>query len=281
MRFWCSNDGRNWTWEWQPYWGAWLMVAALAWAYWRGGVFAADQPAKRKAGAVVGMFLLLAGIDWPLAKLGAGYLVTAQMIRQIIIVMIACPLLLWSAPPAVGRWLVGGPKRKSLYRLCTNPRVTLPVALGLLIAVTAPLIVERFVRSQIGSFGMDIVWMLAGVLIWLPVQPPRPLRARLQGPPLVVYLIVVSVVPLPVAFFMTWSEFPIFEVYENSPRVFDVLTAADDQQLGSAIFQVVGGLVIWVQIGARFISMSNEGKPQPKYRGRLVTSTPTEGDSTP
>lgn len=277
MRFWCSNDGRNWTWGWQPYWGAWAIVAGLAFAFWRGGAFDAAQPRNRKVAVGLGLFLLLAGIDWPLASLGAGYMVTAQMIRQIIIVMIACPLLLWGAPPSFGRWLVATERRKSIYRVVTSPKLTLPVALGLLIAVTAPVVVEDLVTSQIGSFAMDLVWMAAGVLIWLPVQAPRPLRARLQGPPLVVYLIIVSVVPLPIAFFMTWSPFPIFEVYENSPRVFDWLSAEHDQELGAAIFQVAGGLVIWAQIAVRFITMSKEGKDQPKFRGKLISSASQGG----
>lgn len=279
MRFWCSNDGRNWTWGWQPYWGAWAIVAALAFAYWKGGAFDSSQPRNRKIAVGLGLFLLLAGIDWPLASLGAGYMVTAQMIRQIIIVMIACPLLLWGAPPSLGRWLVATERRKAVYRVVTSPKLTLPVALGLLMAVTAPVVVEDLVTSQIGSFAMDVVWMAAGVLIWLPVQAPRPLRARLQGPPLVVYLIIVSVVPLPIAFFMTWSPFPIFEVYENSPRVFDWLSAEHDQELGAAIFQVAGGLVIWAQIAVRFITMSKEGKDQPKFRGKLVSSASQGGVS--
>lgn len=279
MRFWCSNDGRNWTWGWQPYWGAWAIVAALAFAYWKGGAFDSSQQRNRKIAVGLGLFLLLAGIDWPLASLGAGYMVTAQMIRQIIIVMIACPLLLWGAPPSLGRWLVATERRKAVYRVVTSPKLTLPVALGLLMAVTAPVVVEDLVTSQIGSFAMDVVWMAAGVLIWLPVQAPRPLRARLQGPPLVVYLIIVSVVPLPIAFFMTWSPFPIFEVYENSPRVFDWLSAEHDQELGAAIFQVAGGLVIWAQIAVRFITMPKEGKDQPKFRGKLVSSASQGGVS--
>ncbi|NLA37232.1 MAG: cytochrome c oxidase assembly protein [Actinobacteria bacterium] len=279
MRFWCSNDGRNWTWNWQPYWGAWVIVAALAFAFWKGGTFDKAQPRNRKIAVVLGLFLLLAGTDWPLASLGAGYMVTAQMIRQIIIVMIACPLLLWGAPPSLGRWLVATERRKTIYRVITSPKVTLPVALGLLMAVTAPVVVEDLVTSQLGSFAMDVIWMTAGLLIWLPVQAPRPLRARLQGPPLVVYLIIVSVVPLPIAFFMTWSPFPIFEVYENSPRVFDWLSAEHDQELGAAIFQVAGGLVIWAQIAVRFITMSKEGKDQPKFRGKLIPSASHGGPS--
>ncbi|MEZ5253609.1 MAG: cytochrome c oxidase assembly protein [Microthrixaceae bacterium] len=274
MRFWCSNTGENWTWSWQPYWGAWIVVALLGFAYYRAGAFRPEHGKGRRIGIVVGLVLLLAGIDWPLATLGAGYLITAQMVRQIIIVMIACPLLLWAAPPAAGRALVATERRKVIYRVVSSPKFTLPVALGMLIAVTAPVVVDRLITSQIGSFLMDVIWIGAGILIWLPVQPPRPLRARVQGPPQVVYLIIVSVVPLPIAFFMSWSPFPIFAEYELAPRIWDGLSAANDQELGAAIFQVVGGLVIWAQIAVRFIKMSREGNETPKFRGKLVPSQP-------
>ena len=277
MRFWCSNDGSNWTWSWQPYWGAWGIVAAIAFAFYKGGAFKKEHPRNKRIGVVIGLVLLLAGTDWPLAALGAGYLITAQMVRQILIVMIACPLLLYGAPPALGRWMVGTERRKKVYRVITSPKFSLPVALGLLVAVTAPAVVDPLVTSQLGSFLMDAVWMLAGVLIWLPVQPPRPLKARIQGPPLVVYLIVVSIVPLPIAFFMSWSPFPLFEIYEGSPRIWDWLSASQDQELGAAIFQVAGGLVIWAQIAARFIKMAGADDRQ-KFRGKLVPSTDSGGN---
>ena len=54
MRFWCSNDGSNWTWSWQPYWGAWGIVAAIAFAFYKGGAFKKEHPRNKRIGVVIG-----------------------------------------------------------------------------------------------------------------------------------------------------------------------------------------------------------------------------------
>ena len=98
MRWWCSNDGSNWSWTWKPYIGAWAIVAAVAVWLWRSGAFRSEVPARRKVSLALGLVLILGGTDWPLSTLGAGYVVSAQMVRQVLIVMIACPLVLFGAP---------------------------------------------------------------------------------------------------------------------------------------------------------------------------------------
>lgn len=273
MRWWCSNDGSNWTWAWKPYAGAWIIAAAVALWLWRAGGWSSDRPARRRLALALGLVLLLGGTDWPLSTLGAGYLVTAQMIRQVLIVMIACPLILFGAPDSLGRWLDATPRRRAVVRVVTHPLIALVVSVSLLFAVSAPVLVDPLITSQIGSFALDIAWISAGFLIWMPVQPPSPMTPRLRGPVAIVYLIGVSVAPLPVAFFMTWSDTPIYSVYELAPRVFSTFDAQSDQELAAAIFQVAGGLVIWAQIVVRFVRMaggSGGSTSGPKFRGTLV-----------
>ena len=89
MRWWCSNDGSNWSWTWKPYIGAWAIVAVVAVWLWRSGAFRSEVPARRKISLALGLVLILGGTDWPLSTLGAGYVVSAQMVRQVLIVMIA------------------------------------------------------------------------------------------------------------------------------------------------------------------------------------------------
>ena len=276
MRWWCSANGAAWSWEWRPFIGAWVViVGAVGWLAWA-GTWRRDVPPRRKIAAVIGLVLLLGAIDWPLSALGAGYIVSAQMIRQVLIVTIAAPLLLFGAPESLGRWLEATPRRRAVVRALTYPLVSLGISVVLLISVSVPVIVDPLITSQLGSFVLDLAWISAGFLIWMPVQPPSPMAPRLSGPVAVVYLIAVSIAPLPIAFFMTWSEFPIYSVYELAPRVFDSLDAKSDQELAAAIFQVAGGLVIWIQIAVRFIAMSG-GLSGPKFRGTLVPdSSPAE-----
>ena len=43
----------------------------------------------------------------------------------------------------------------------------------LLIAVSLPVVVDPLITSQVGSFALDLAWISAGFLIWMPVQPAR------------------------------------------------------------------------------------------------------------
>jgi cytochrome c oxidase assembly factor CtaG len=259
--------------------GAWIVVGLVALALWRAGTWRSDVPLRRRLSAGIGLLLLLGGLDWPLAKLGAGYIVSAQMVRQVMIVMIAAPLLLFGAPRSLGVWLEATPRRRSVVRFLTYPLVALVASVSLLVLVSVPVIVDPLIKNQLGSFVLDAAWISAGFLIWMPVQPPRPMRPRLRGPAVIVYLIGVSVAPLPVAFFMTWADFPIYDAYQLAPRVWNSFDAKDDQELAAAIFQVGGMIVIWIQIAVRFVRMAGGTSSGPKFRGTLVGASSAPSDA--
>lgn len=254
MNWWCSATGEVWTWEWTPYLGAWLLFGIATIAYfvaWRGD---RHLPLRRRVAGMVGLVIILAATEWPLAALGAGYLISVQMARQVLVVFIAVPLLLYGAPPVIGRWLAAGRRRRRVTRFMSNPVIAVVTANALLISLMSPLVVDRLIPTPLGSFVADIGWLVGGVILWFPVQPPMPMVARLNGPHALVYLIVQSIVPLPIAFFLTWSEYPLYEVFELAPRIFDDIGPVDDQELGAGILQVIGGFVIWGQIAFRFLN---------------------------
>jgi len=275
MRWWCSADGSAWTWTWKPYLGSWLFVGLVGFAFWKAGAFRSSIELKRRLAAFAGLAIILISIEWPLAALGAGYLASAQMIRQVLVVLIAMPLLLYGSPESFGRWLTATKRRRAVLHKLTYPLGAMLLAVGLLFAVNLPIFVDPLVKTQIGSFGVDVLWLVAGFIMWLPVQPPRGMKPRLAGAPSIVYLVGVSVAPLPIAFFMTWSTLPLFEVYELAPRVFPGLDVSSDQEFAAAIVQVLGGLVIWIQIAGRFVHMAS-GPRARGPRGRFVPSTPVE-----
>jgi cytochrome c oxidase assembly factor CtaG len=268
MRWWCSAKGNGWQWEYQPYLGAWVVAIALGLGMWRSGAFAPEIPRRRKQAAALGILTMLVATEWPLAALGAGYLVTAQMIRQVLIVLIAVPFLLYGAPPSFGQFLTATPTRRKVLRIVSSPGLALLGATTLLVVVNIPPVVDNLVVSQWGSFLTDVLWVIAGFLMWIPVAPPVGITPRVKGVPGGMYLFLVSIAPLPIAFFMTWSELPIFSVFELAPRVFQTFDARTDQEVAAAVFQVVGGMVIWVQIAFRFISEATEGEK--RFRGTLV-----------
>jgi putative membrane protein len=145
-----------------------------------------------------------------------------------------------------------------VIRFVSNPLLAVITANAILITINTPLVSDRMIGSPLGSFVLDIFWLVAGFVLWFPVQPPSPMKPRLVGPLALVYLIIQSVAPLPTAFFMTWAEYPLFATFELSPRIFSSFGPIDDQQMGAAVMQVIGGLIIWIQIAARFLNWSLE-----------------------
>lgn len=282
MNWWCASSAATWTWDWQPYLGALAIVAGvIAVAIWwtvRGRhtdpLLAAQAGLAEAAAAhgrelhtdvagssrgrtvalVFGVIGLWAVLDWPLAALGAGYLATAQMARQIIMVMVVAPLLLFACPPALAVRVVGWGRGLTVLRWTARPRFAVPVAAVTLIVVNAPAIVDPLLAQPFSSFLMDLLWTIAGFVLWMPVQCPHPGVRRLTGPAALGYLIAQSIVPVLPGFFMTWADFPIYSTYELAPRVVDDFDAVIDQQTAAAVLQVGGMVLLWVQIAYRFLT---------------------------
>ena len=200
---------------------------------------------------VIGLWFCL---DWPLAALGAGYLASAQMLRQVLMVMVVAPLLLFGTAPPFAIRAIGWGRRLSVLRLTARPVFAIPFAAGTLVAVNAPAIVDRLLATPYGSFVLDAIWISAGFVLWMPVQCPHPGVRRLEGFVALAYLIGQSIVPVLPGFFMTWADFPIYSTYELAPRVFEGYDAVTDQQTAAAILQVGGTVLLWIQIAYRFLS---------------------------
>lgn len=253
MSWWCSATDTAWSWSWSPYLGAYVLAAVLTVLYVRGWRREGSPPTRRVVAGVLGILIVLVAAEWPLAAAGAGYLLSAQMVRQVLVVLIAVPLLLYAAPVGAGAWLAATERRRRVLATVTRPVLAIVSANAILVLLNTPIVVEVMIGSQLGSFVVDAAWGVAGLLLWLPVQPPRPLEPRVVGPPATAYLIIQSVAPLVPAFFMTWSEFPLYGTFELAPRVWQGFEPLDDQRTAAAIMQGVGGVVMWVQIAARFI----------------------------
>ncbi len=274
MNWWCSSTRQAWTWTPQPYIGATMIVAAVAalavWWTARGrhrdpqGVAAAAHRADgtvvagtsrgRTVALVFGVIGLWAVLDWPLATLGAGYLATAQMARQIIMVMVVAPLLLFACPPALAVRAIGWGRRLSVLRFVARPYFAVPFAAITLLAVNAPAFVDPLIATPFGAFAMDLVWVASGFALWMPVQCPHPGVRRLEGGAAICYLIGQSIVPVLPGFFMTWADFPIYSTYELAPRVAQGFDAVTDQQTAAAVLQVGGMVLLWIQISYRFLT---------------------------
>lgn len=260
ISWWCTAQQQPWTWAWAAYPGVWI-ASLLPPALYARSVRRRGGPVDwRRAGQFAsGMLVFWVASDWPLGPLGAGYLASAHMTQFLLYTLVAAPLLLLGAPEWMARRLA---ERAGLLRpiIWLGRRV---IAAGviynvLLMATHAPGAVETLRQSQLGSFAMDILWVVAGIILWLPVISPLP-EGRAQAPWVkMVYLFVAtSVVAVAPASFLTFTTTPIYAVYELAPRVGGI-TALADQQLAGIIMKLATIPVVWGAIAVIWFRWANK-----------------------
>ncbi len=252
MQWWCSAEGQAWTWEWRAYPGVWVFVALSALAYYRLASNAMRETAAdgvetdrvRLGPAIGGIVLLWAGLDWPLGALGAGYLASVHMLQYLLLALAAPPLLLIGLPAraihrdGTGRW----PRRLAIALSRPVPAVVLFVVVT---AVThIPMVVDRVMPSQLGSFALDLSWLVAGLLFWWSVIGPTGPGGNHPAPVKLLYLFPVILTHTVIAVYMVFARFPIYATYELAPPI-GIVTALGDQQLAGGLMWVGGAPIMW------------------------------------
>lgn len=255
MQWWCVAQATPWTWSWQPYPGVWLFVLTLAAGYgtlrqrrWEG---APPVPRWRTACFAAGILVLWAALDWPIGALGAGYLASVHMVQFLLISLVAPPLLLLGVPPGELRRLARHRRLRRPLEIVTRPLVAIVVFSTTMAWTHWPVVVDAWMSTQIGSFGLDLAWLLAGLVFWWPVVAPEPDRDWFGYPAKMGYLIVGTIVNTGVFAYLAFAELPLYATYELAPPV-SMLTTREDQLLAGLIMKLGGALILWSAITALF-----------------------------
>jgi len=259
VSWWCQATRAPWTWTPKVYLGVWLVMALILGSYgWtmrrRARSVGLDDRDKRAIlWFVLGTLGLWLATDWPLGLLGSGYLLSIHTTLYLVYTMVAAPLMLIGIPPWMARSLLDKLRAWRVYRWCMKAWVAALVLNGALIFTHLPFIVDLFRTSQFGSFALDAVWLLSGVVGWLPVVSP--FRGdRIQSPmwKCVYLFIAFGAFPMLPGAFITFSPLPLFSVYELAPR-FGNWTPEEDQQLAGALMKVGNIPILWAVIGTIFV----------------------------
>jgi putative membrane protein len=248
MQWWCAAQGVPWRWAWQAYPGVWLFVLVLV------GIFRfvrrrfpeSDRPGFRAWMYGLGVAALWVALDWPVGALGAGYLASVHMVQYLLIALIAPPLLLMGLPRGLYSALVNGPLG-GIVRFLSHPIPAILVFVAIMAWTHWPPVVDTLMVSQAGSFLLDFVWLLSGMVFWWPVIAPEPARKWLHEPGKVGYLIVATLVNTGVFAYLTFSPLPLYSTYELAPPVIG-LSTRDDQLLAGLLMKMGGAVILWTAI---------------------------------
>lgn len=249
MQWWCSAQGIAWSWSWRPYVGVWIMVLALAVWYWRSYTRAAREwegahprlRTPRVVASIAGIALLWIALDWPIGTLGAGYLASVHMVQFFLIAMIAPVLLVWGWPPASAG-------RSGLFRsvvdALTHPVVAIIIFDAVVVGTHSPPVVDALMASQIGSFVLDMAWLIAGIVFWWPLIGGPFGRAPLRTPINIAYIFASSLSHTGISMYLLLSRFPVYSTYELAPPITGISKLTDQDLAGGLMLLGGAGIVL-------------------------------------
>lgn len=260
MNWWCSATNTPWSWEWRPYPGVWLVVFLLGFLYFRrrARAVAADPSLQWNSGRVatylLGLLLVWAALDWPIGTLGGGYLASMHSLQWLLLSQVAPPFLILGVPPDAWRRLATRAPWDAILHRAAGGIFGLVVFNVVLLLTHVPVVTDALMASQLGSFSIDAAWFLSGLALWWPVLAPSGI-ARINEPLKIGYLFAATIVPTVPAAMLTFSELPIYKLYELAPRVGSI-QAHSDQQLAGLLMKAVADPIMWVSMAVIFFRWS-------------------------
>ena len=246
MFFWCSALNDPWTWQWQAYPGVWAFIGLLGFTYFLATRRLADpETARRRPYFVVGLVVLWIVSDWPIGPLGAGYLVSVHTFKYMVYSFVVPPLLLHGLPRTVLRSFLLSPAFVTrVARWLAKPIVAFAIYNVVMLGTHLPVVVDGLGTTQLGSFMIDMAWLGAGLVFWWQVLGPLPEFEPLAYPGRIVFLILNVFIPTVPASFLTFADYPIYELYELAPPIGAISTRVD-QQIAGMTMKILGGFIIF------------------------------------
>lgn len=275
MRWWCATTTRSWDWTPRPYFGVWVLVGAIALGY----AFAVrrrgpEEDRRRKTlWFGLGLAALWLASDWPIGPLGAGYLAWVHMTQFMIYTLVAAPLLLLGTPEWLARRILRALRLDTVAKVLCHPVVAGIIFNLVIIATHAPFTVDRLRTTQTGSFALDMIWLVAGFILWAPIIGPIPDLVVRSVPLRLTYLFLASslfaMIP---GGFITFADAPLYGIYADAPRV--GFTALDDQQMAGVIMKVGNIPLVWTVMTVVYIRWYKEQLLNDKHRQAQLGAAP-------
>jgi putative membrane protein len=248
-----------------------LIIAALV--YIRGWLRVRRPDSKYSVGAwrvisfLLGLFLIWTAIGSPVARLDYT-LLTAHMIKHLLLMTLAPPLILLGTP--LRPLLLGTPQRilhvcgllfrsspvQQLAKDLTHPAICWLGATGALVAWHVPDLFVLGLRSEMWHWIEQASFFATGLLFWWPVVHPLSIATKWSQWSVLLYLFLATLPCDILSAFLVFCDRVVYPVFLSSPQSFG-LSAVEDQQCAGALMWTcvtVIYLVAGTLITARLLS---------------------------
>ena len=242
------------------------------------------QRRLRDACFYLGCLVLILAIDSPLDQLAAT-LFSAHMAQHVLLLSVAPPLIVLSAPwTQIWRPLPLGFRRTVAKAVVRSPRalavrqtarfVAHPLVAWLLfnvnlIAWHLPVLYDATLRHQALHDFEHASFFFTALLFWSQVIDSAPFRARLEWIERVAYLTTAMLVSWALAVVLAFAPEPLYPAYAALTHRPGGLSALNDQRIAAGVMWVPGSLAFTAAILIFFYRWLD---PQPERRLAVATA---------
>lgn len=195
----------------------------------------------------LGLILIFVALVSPLDSLSNVALFSAHMVQHILLMLLASACLLLGTPGFWLRILYDLPVLKVVLPIVTHPLVTLVAFNAVMWVWHVPALYEGALRNPNIHIVEHMMFLVVGVLLWLPVIHDVPPRHVLSYPARMAYLFACMISSSLLGAIFTFAPTIAFPFYGNAPLAFG-LAPETDQALAGLIMWVPGGGIFFIAI---------------------------------
>ena len=204
----------------------------------------------------LGLSLIFLALVTPIDSLSNEALFSAHMVQHILLMLLASACLLLGTPGYWIRTLYDLPVLKNILPIITHPLVTLIAFNAVMWIWHVPELYEGALRNPNIHILEHMMFLVFGVLMWLPVIHDVPPGHVLSYPARMAYLFACMVSSSILGAIFTFAPDVAFPFYGNAPLTFG-LSPITDQQLAGLIMWVPGSMIFFVAILMVFAAWLN------------------------
>ena len=224
-------------WSWDPAWdevGA-VLVTASAYAL---SVTRFPTSRARIAAFAASQLIVLAVFVTPVGTLALNYLLSAHLFQNVALAEWAPALAVVGLSPQLAAWA----GRFRPVRVLTHPLVALPLWLVTYAVWHVPAVYDAALRNAALLHLEHAAYFLAGVFLWWPVfhDDPHAFSPAAKA----AYVFAAFLLASPVGLFLTLLPSPIYDFYEEAPRIWGI-SAVTDQQIAGVIMSASEAVVFF------------------------------------
>jgi putative membrane protein len=241
---WCGTAAQAWL----PGLGIDLLMVAIAAAYGM-TLYRSREPIPRAQALrfFSGIALVIVVLSGPIERLALERMYSAYIIQEVVLLMVAAPLILWGLSAAMLRPGLSSRFVAPVWRVLAKPVCAMLVFTGVFAMIHYPPLCDQFCHARPFYYGIQLTLIVVGMLLWWPILSPLEEFPRLSYPMQILYLFLLMVPITAVAAPIVLSRSVLYVFYAQGPHPMGLTPIAD---------QVIGGLIMWVGEGLYVIGVA-------------------------